>query len=403
MAMVAIMMLVLLGFVGAVIDIGHAYLVQRSMQSSADAAALAGAANLPSSSLAAFTAAAYGGTKGKLNDRSGIATITETISTTCLISLQGCAPHNAVVVDEQATINTSFLGLFGVDKLNVSVRSTACSPCDAKPLDIVIVLDRTGSMCMDPTRQNPDPSCSDLTNARNGIKSFLGLIDPTSDYVGLAVLPPAIDLTNKCATPLQQNAFFNYNLASSPYVLVPLSNDYLTSTGTLNTSSELVKKINCVQARGSTSYATALEAAQAELVAHGRAGVTKAIIFFTDGAANYGPTYYTPQTSPYRVTPCHQGVASAAPIKAAGTVVITMGYNLDAGNTGGNICGYTDTSLRVRPESPSITAQQALQQIATGPEWFYNKPTTGDLTALFAKVAADIGRGAARLVPNDTK
>ena len=42
-----LMMVVLLGFAALVVDVGYAYYAHRSLQSSADAAALAGAQELP--------------------------------------------------------------------------------------------------------------------------------------------------------------------------------------------------------------------------------------------------------------------------------------------------------------------------------------------------------------------
>ena len=93
-----------------------------------------------------------------------------------------------------------FGGLFGVSNLTVHATATACSPCGEKPLDVMLVLDRTGSMCTD-SNGNPDPACTDLNNAREGMKTFLGLLDPSIDHVGLAVLPPPTSIATRCAKP----------------------------------------------------------------------------------------------------------------------------------------------------------------------------------------------------------
>ena len=86
--------------------------------------------------------------------------------------------------------------------------------------------------------------------------------------------------------------------------------------------------------------------------------------------ADYGPNYYA-STSAYRKQPCHQGVTSANTIKQTGTVIISMGYNLDAGNTGGNICATTtnNSSFQITaqsPESPSITAEAWIRVSRSG-------------------------------------
>jgi hypothetical protein len=173
-------------------------------------------------------------------------------------------------------------------------------------------------------------------------------------------------------------------------VIVPLANDYLAN-GSLNTGSTLVSTINCVKAAGSTAYATALEAAQAELVAHGRPGVKKVLIFLSDGAANVGPSYY-PVSSPYRTQPCHQGDASAQTIAASGTTVFSIGYDLEH-----DIC-QGETNGNYAPEAPAIKAEEAITRIASAPGNFYNRPTPGQLNTIFTSIASDILQGTSRLV-----
>jgi hypothetical protein len=282
-------------------------------------------------------------------------------------------------------VPTFFSKIVGVNSFDLHVHSAACSPCGAKPVDIVLVLDRTGSMCEN-SAGSLDASCTDLNNAKAGIRTFLGYFDSTTAHVGLTVLPPATSVSNRCATP----SAANYNSANAAYTIVPLSNDFRNANGTLNSSSTLVSTINCVQGNGATSYANAIEAAQAELVAHGRPNVPRMIVFFTDGAANTGPTYYS-TSSPYRTKPCHQGVTSAASAKAAGTVIYSIGYALDD-DTGG--C----RSYNGNVESPSITVRQALQQIASSPDKFLERPGPGELQTIYSAVAQDIAQGSSSLI-----
>jgi hypothetical protein len=99
------------------------------------------------------------------------------------------------------------------------------------------------------------------------------LLNPDADWVGLAVLPPATSVSNKCTTPQTTN----YDSRSAAYTIVPLSHDYSTN-GRLNTTSNLVSTMTCHHANGETSYATAIEQAQAELDLHGRPNVTKVVV-----------------------------------------------------------------------------------------------------------------------------
>ena len=375
----AISLVVLLGFVGLVIDVGHAYFVHRTLQADADAAATAGANDLPSAANALATAQAYGGSVGGKNVRDNIPGVATTATAKCL-SQAPCNPVNAIVVSEHADVQTFFARIVGIDSIGVTARATACSPCETRPLDIMLVLDRTGSMCWDHYGR-PDPACTDLENAREGLKTFLQFMDPSAVRVGLAVLPPAASMSTRCSKPPD---FSSYNDSSAPYVISPMSTDYARD-GALDTSSDLVSTINCVLGGGGTSYATALEAAQAELDAHGRPNVQDVIVFLSDGAANYGPSYYG-DTSPYRVQPCHQGVSSAAGIKARGTLIYSIGYDLDALDGGANTCADSWGN----PEAPSISAYDALRAIATSPDTFYNKPGPGELKTIFTKIASDV-------------
>jgi hypothetical protein len=381
---------VLLGMAALVIDVGYAYYAHRSLQSSADASALAGAQELPDSARATSVANSYGGQSGGKNAHGNIPGVTTTVETKCLTTIPGCSPVNAVVVTERAArVPTIFAKLLGIDHFDIKVKATACSPCGIKATDIMLVLDRTGSMCQDHNGNN-DPNCTDLNNARNGMKTFLSYMDSSLQWVGLTVLPPATTVANRCAVPSANN----YNLRTAAYTIVPLSSDY-TLNGRLDNNSNLVRTINCMQANDRTAYANALEAAQTELTTHGRPDAPNVIIFLSDGAANIGPTYY-PTNSPYRMQPCHQGVWSAAPIKANGTLIYSIGYDLDAVNGGANVC----TDYNGRLESPSITAYSALQQIASRPDTFYNKPGPGELQTIFTAIAEDIGHGSSALIDN---
>jgi hypothetical protein len=297
---------------------------------------------------------------------------------------------NTVVVRQTTVVPTIFAKVLGINQFTIKATATACSPCSSKPLDIMLVLDRTGSMCQTSSGAN-DPSCTDLNNARNGLLEFVQYMDPAIHKIGLAVFPPATSGGARCNTP----ASGNYNSTSAVYTVAPLATDYKIGQS-LNNSSRLVSTIRCQQGGGSTAYADALEKAQAELTSsRGRPGVQNVIVFFSDGAANTGPTFYS-SSSPYRRQPCHQGVNSATTIKNAGTLIYSIGYDLDALNGGANICenGVTGSN-----ESPAITAYDAIRLIATNSDTFFNRPNPGDLTRVYTQIAAEIG--GTRIIPNE--
>jgi Flp pilus assembly protein TadG len=402
LVLVAITMVVLLGFVGLAIDVGNAYFTQRELQKAADAAALAGALELPDQAAATTVAQQYGAADGEKNEATLVKDSTAEVTTRCVASL-GCLPSrgvttNIISVKETADVPTFFAKLFGVDSFTVSARATACSPCASKPLDIMVVLDRTGSMCQTslppgspPPNPKPDPSCTDLNFAKQGTRTFLSFFDESLDKIGLAVFPPtppSPTQSQKCARPDPRN----YDDPNASYVIEPLSSDF-------DASSPLQATLDCLQGNGSTSYADALEHAQAELQHSGRPSAQDVIVFLSDGAANTAGTWHTPvNTSPYRVTPCAQGVASAGMAKAAGTIVYSIGYDLDGAGSSPEICR---NAVNNQPESGGITAWDAIQQIASGPTNFFAKGDPGPLNTIFSTIALDIANNSARLVSDD--
>jgi hypothetical protein len=372
--LIVVFMFVLLVMAGVVIDLGNAYRVRGQLQASTDAAATAAADRLPDPALAIATAHAYSGEAGGRNTIVGAQDVHLDVSANCATGPQFCNPANTVTIDQSAEVKTTFLGLLGIDSIPVKVHAQACSPCGARPLDVMVVLDRTGSM-----------AGQKLYNAEKGVEAFLGTMDPSVDHVGLAVLPPAANLGAACSVA----ATSNYNISSAPYLLVGLSSDYRFPGGSLDPSSNLVRTLRCVQAGGGTAYANALDVAKAELDAHGRPGVQKVIVLLSDGAANTGPTYL-PATSTYRTQPCHTAVNIAAAQKAAGVLLYTIAYDL-------NGAGALDCQAQGGAnEQPAILANAALQQIAS-PGNYYAEPNATSLTGIFLAISADLAAGTSRL------
>jgi hypothetical protein len=134
------------------------------------------------------TAAAqkYGSQSGGTNPITGVpaGNVSQNVSVTCAPQAgYNCTNGypNTVTVDETANVPTYLLKLLGFSTVQLKAHAQACSPCGGVPLDVMVVLDRTGSM-----GQN-----NKLTQAKAGINAFMKTMDPTLDNVGLAVLPPA--------------------------------------------------------------------------------------------------------------------------------------------------------------------------------------------------------------------
>lgn len=442
LVLAAVAMVMLLAVAGFALDIGHAYLVQRQLQAGVDAAALAGAQYLPVATDVIPAANAYGPSPGAKNATTTVSSATTTVTMRCVQSAPGCQQssgnYNAVRVEARAPVRTLFGKVIGINAISVRAVATACSPCTAKPLDIMIVLDRTGSMCQFGPGQ-PDPNCTDLNNAKQGIRTFLGYMDPTLDSVGLALFPPALDRSwvATCPyTPWQGNPsgpkpdgkYFAYDawwpewdpnaLRGDPsiYAVASLANDYLVqSNGSwiLNNQSALVQRLNCAGGAGSTHYASGIEEAQHELDRNGRGNIQDVIIFVSDGAANTSPqalpTNHWRNNPMWTARPCGSGVEAAARAKGQGTVVYTIGYDLDAGGAAPERCLAARASDGHQGSTPEVaqswgsTAYDAMLAIASDPTNFYNKPDPGQLNTIFARIAADLQRPAARLIDDNTQ
>ncbi len=404
--LVVVFMLSILVFAGLVIDLGNAYRVQQALQASADAAAAGGAGQLtmtypPNTANAQSVAQRYGSEPGGVNPITGVpaGNVSEQVSVDCeqqdgFDCTNGYA--NTVTVNETAAAPTYLLKLLGFSTITLKAHAQACSPCGGVPLDVMIVLDRTGSM----------GDNNKLPQAKAGIMEFLSTMDPSMDNVGLAVLPPAVSTASACNNV---QAAFNsdptgtYSLPNAAYTVVPLSNAYASSIGNLNQSSPLVSTVNCVQAGGNTAYAEAIDAAYAELQKDGRPDAQKAIVILSDGAANTGPSYL-PATSPYLTNPCGQGVTSAGIAKANKVLVYSIAYTAqgdDCYAAPGALVNGTIQGFRTQKELPSLgvnPALTALSDMATDSTNFYDLPNPTSLTGIFDRIASDLAGGSARIV-----
>jgi Flp pilus assembly protein TadG len=417
----------ILAMTAFVVDIGRFYVANRQLQASSDAVATAIASQLidvraGNTTLSAVetNASTYGAAQTQKNKGSADLTgVTITFTPKC-VTVNGSVPSwcsastpNAIQVKQTATVSTVFAKAVGINSASLSATSTA-KMGGGKPIPahVMVVVDRTGSM---------SSSCSaggtKLTCAKNGVNAFLMGMDPTYDKVGLAVLPPASN-SGACAQPKTSDGAPNdYDVYTNNYVVVGLSNDYKTSsTSGLNPSSTLVSDISCMKAGGTTAYATAIDKAQAVLAANHQTGVQDAIIFFTDGQATYGPCVDTSpndsicdnNSSTYRSRPCYQATQSASSAKTAGTWIYTVLYDTDtttkcwawkSSGTGTKLGGGTascNTQEGIQFldncfESPTMTAYNTVQSMATDSSKFFYSPNPSSLTTIFQDIADDFG------------
>ena len=357
---------VLMGFVALSIDVGLFLHERRQLQNVADAAALAGAQVLPDDMVAAEQLAR------EYAQRNGLDPDSLEVSFECTSEfVLACDPFQnrwdtiAVVAHgESPFFFAPVLSMLGGDEgcwsdaCPVSATAAGCRGVCGRdptiPVDMVQILDRTGSM-----------SDGDMQNAKNAAETLLETFNPDLHRVGLGVLGPSWSLPNPCQSQL-------------PGVWLPvnLSDDYQNFAGELNNGSRLVNTINClVTSSVGTNLGDPVQAAVAELQANGRPDTTWGILLLTDGAANTGIG-----------DPCEFAAQQAYIAKALDIDVYTVGYGTE-GSTCRNDTGFW----------AGRTAEELLRYMATDEDHFFQEAQGEDLSPIFELIAHDLA-GGSRLV-----
>jgi Flp pilus assembly protein TadG len=441
-ALLAVALLSLLAMSALVMDVGFTWYAKRQAQAQVDAAALAAAQELPDQANATAQFNAY---LAKNPLPGGVTTDPSNPPTITFSKLQGSrasAPYNKVTVSETGTIPSILGRWIGVNSFGYSVKSTACEPCGNKRFDIVLVIDRTGSMCLDPAGH---ADCSDLNNAKAGMQVLFQTMDAKLDAIGIVDFPPVPVTSQGACEPVPGTgsdaySWGQYDNPSYTFMADTLRQDYQNSDGTPNTGSTLYQHTaanGCIPAGGGTSYSQALQAGIDELNKDGRTGATKVIIFMTDGAANTGPARSCtvgpyagmpgctslPATNIQNTNPCQAAINVANAAKAAGVDFYSIAYGL--ATTGDDTHCWrglwvtssgsytltpprsTDPAYNHRPgngvtspnamESPALSPKQTLDSIASTTTQSYNA-SQANITQVFQQIASDIEKGRSHLV-----
>jgi hypothetical protein len=434
----ALTIVILFAAVAFVIDISRLYHERQVLQNAVDFGSLAGAQDLPvQGSSQANVASAIARTVAIANAPQ-VATAGLTIVYQCIVGdrnadgipdpedipfvcgptgtwssgwvakgsrmIHDCDPFagdkcNTIRLTTSNTIPYYFAPVIGINTGNTGVVAAASckGACGAasSPVDVVMVLDRTGSMTQ-----------GDIDNVKNAALAVLDFYDPTQQWVGMVSLPygqPA----NKCiaygdrrTTPPTYQAY--PNSTASTWQAAGLSSDFKSlATGLLNPSSVLVQQINCLARAQDFVYATSqggapsgnhtnlgdpLDAARAMLAAQGRPTVPDVIIFMTDGQAN----------QPSSMQPCGYFNTKATTAKNAGQTIFTIAYGLDSPPV--NCAGSDAAAFRNRPATFNL-ASAATSSIDEWPgtcnplenkdgDHYFCTPATADLEPVFRQVAA---------------
>jgi Flp pilus assembly protein TadG len=427
---VAVCMIVLMGSAAIAVDLGYTYLQKRRLQAAVDFALLAGAQKLPNASTATTDAQSFLNTNWKQSGNSTNPSVDSL--TTCTFdptNPQQCGSASAacsatgpcqIHLQASAQVPTFFGKIFGFDNLSVSAQGSACGGCDSttQKFDVVVVLDRSFSMCLDANGQYDN--CYSLTQAKQGIQSLLNFFNPATDRLGLAVLSSGDNVApfNHVGTyPCDTTNLSDYGGHGTYYgtlgdfmdgtpsshdswLIAPLANDFKNADGSINNNSAFVSDLNCLQPKFWTPMAPAVQAATNELINNGRPDARKIIVYMGDGGGNSQPmqrdangdptttpSWYTP-TPGNNLRPCHDAAAQAAIAKQHGIEIFTIAYNINSGNA--DTCYANNKPNNPADVETGIDARSTLQQMATDANHYYEKPTAGEVLSIFQAIGHQI-------------
>jgi Flp pilus assembly protein TadG len=285
-----VMVILLVGFLGISalsVDLGRCFSSYRELQASTDAAALAGAQTLPSSS-AVSEATTYSSQSGDLNAATNLPSVSMVSGypkVECLTSLGvGCpgpAGGNAIQVRQQMTVPLYFSGIFGKKSVTLTATATASIGGIPKSYNVAVVVDTTLSM----TAMDSDCGATQISCALSGVQVLLNGLWPCGSGYSTCIV------SNGVATgSVDRVALFTF-----PNVSVGTASIDSTCTTAMPSS------------HGSTHYSYSNSYGYYSMLPSNAAwtGVTTAVpySFPTAGASSYSPAASPTSTPTYQLTP----------------------------------------------------------------------------------------------------
>jgi Flp pilus assembly protein TadG len=454
------LMVLFCGMAGITVDLGHAYVCYRELQSSTDAAALAGAYAMTLSGATTASVTSQVNATSSLSNGSNATpnltgvTVTPTlrcvtdssiVQAPCSASPTG---NNVLQVVQTSVVPTYFirvlsvLGVNSARSISISAAATA-TPLSGKntQVNVAMVVDTTASM----GQQDSDVNCNNtrIHCALNGVQTLLEQLTPCTasstksnctgfDQVSLFTFPNVIASTasNDTTCPSANPTIAPYSTptpganwtapsgSSATYQITNYLDNYSSNNqkgGSLNSSSGLAIATgaggsqNCsgMQTPGGdgTYYAGVIYAAQSSLAAASSAnpGSQNIMIILSDGDANstkISAGQHSGNVYGSLDDQCQQAISAAQYATAQGTTVYTIAYG--AGSSG---CS-TDKSGPLAGLSPCT----AMQDMASSSADFYSDATASQnkgqcasgnsfsLNSIFTSIAAKFTN--ARLIPN---
>jgi Flp pilus assembly protein TadG len=248
--MVAVFMVGFFGMCAFSIDVGRVYFSYNELQSTTDAAALAGAQALPASSAAVAQATSFSSGTADKNAYTNLPNVTVTATAKCLTTLQGqglpcdgSTTYNAIQVKQTVAVPMTFARLFGTNSVSITSTATAAMRGAATvPYNVALILDTTQSMNDSDTGSNC--TSTRIACALTGAETLLGELFPCSLTVGCGTVTGGI-ATNS----FDRVSLFTFpNMVTTTTVTTVVTNStggVISSTSTTTSGSTVANDYTC--------------------------------------------------------------------------------------------------------------------------------------------------------------
>lgn len=267
--------------------------------------------------------------------------------------------------------DSDFLTAFSALSSTSNLRDTVTTP-----LDIVLVLDASGSMDDPMGRGDSTKRIDALKAAANSfidkIAESNGKIADESQKHRVSIVKFSGNKTDSVGNHTYRSGGYTYNYSQVMKNMTPVD-----STG----ATSLKSTVNSIKPAGSTRADYGLELASSQLASNGRTGATKVVVFFTDGA----PT----STNGFESGVANSAVTAAKSMKDSGTTIYTIGIFSGANPAGAE--RENSFMNAVSSNYPKATAYNNLGARVSADAAYYKTATTsGDLKTLFESISQEI-------------
>jgi|CXWL01.1.fsa_nt_gi Flp pilus assembly protein TadG len=407
LAIFALLTFVIIGLMGLATDIGLVYVARAELGRSVDAAALAGAQQLPDITAADLKARAY---------------ITENEPGAIVsIEVYPDVPAQQVEVRATKTVNTIFLRALG--RSTVQVKNQATAGFGTVPVDAYLTLDATGSMhtgC-NAGETNTGGACP-IKEARDGATNFVNTLladgsSATDTVVGTGAF-------RGCYDPPRTNVKC-IDASGAGNMITSLSYDkptLLTGIGTIRA----IGATGQPPGGSGTNICQALKKAQSVIFgsgSHSASNTQRYVVMLTDGDNVYNATEVNQSSPQSPETPCRPTSPStnqldrstnclnntqaqenqidtlsynmATTLKGQGVEIYVIAFSVCGGiESSATLCNTTGIGSTGTSHPDSIADHRLLKCIASSSpgtnDHFFETATASDLPGIFQTIANNI-------------